>query len=69
MIKVSKLRKYNPSMSVPGDGKVEVPVGVSNQQGERDSRNARHYAGVMAPFGGSAKSADHQYSEKGKDGR
>ncbi len=68
-IKISRLKKYNPSMSVPGNGKVERPLGAGNQQGGRDSRSARHYADAMDAFGGGASDAGYQYSNKGEDSR
>lgn len=68
-IKISRLKKYNPSMKVPGNGEVERPVGVGDQQGGRDTRSARHFAEPMKVFGGDAVDGGFQYTEKGKDGR
>ncbi len=66
-IRTKKLKSYNPSMNVPGKGKVERPLGMDNMGGldsGRASRNARHFADVMGPYGGDAESVDSQYEKK-----
>ncbi len=68
-IKVSRLKKFNPSMSVPGKGTVEIPVGMERAQGGRDKHNARHFANAMSPFMGKANSVDDQYTGGGEDSR
>lgn len=72
-INISRLRKYDVSMDVPGRGNVEIPKGMDDMGGlgnGRNTRNARHFANVMGVFGGNADSVDYQYQkEAGKTGR
>ncbi len=65
-IKVTKLRKYNPSMKAPGNGEVEVPMNMDHTQ-RGGERNARHYANAMK-FGGTAKPVRSQYDDDGAQG-
>ncbi len=68
-IKITKLKKRDNSPSVPGDGSVEIPLGMERAQGGRDRHNARHYANAMSPFFGGAKSVASQTEGEGGDGR
>ena len=71
-ISVRKLRRYSPSMDVPGRGDVEIPKDMTTMGGlgdGRNVRNARHFANVMDPFGGHADSVDYQYQTKPYAGR
>lgn len=72
-ISVRKLRRYAPSMDVPGRGDVEIPKNMDSMGGlgtGRAERNARHFANVMDAFGGPADSVDYQYQKgAGKTGR
>ncbi len=64
-ISVRKMRKYGPSMNVPGRGDVEIPKNMDSMGGlgnGRSVRNARHFANVMDPFCGSGDSVDYQYT-------
>lgn len=71
-ISVRKMRKYSPSMDVPGRGDVEIPKNMTTMGGlgdGRNVRNARHFANVMDPFCGGADSVDYQYQDKPYAGR
>lgn len=74
-IVLGKLRKYDPSMDVPGKGEVEIPLNMNDMSGlaenGRASRNARLFGNVMEAFGGNGNnSVDFQYQKgSGKTGR
>lgn len=61
-IKTRKLRACNPSMKVPGDGKVEVPLKRFDSLG--GNRSAAHYADAMGGAQGVAKGQN--YGRQGK---
>jgi hypothetical protein len=51
-VSVSELRSGGPTMTVPGDGKVQAPPGAERQTGGRGEREARKYTGPMRRWGG-----------------
>ncbi len=67
-IKITKLRPANPSMSVPGNGSVEIPMNMEHtQRGGR--RNAREFANAMDGIGGRGKAVGPiQYNKNGAQG-
>ena len=50
---VSALRSGGPTMTVPGEGKVQAPPGEGRQTGGRGAREACAYTAPMSRFGGS----------------
>lgn len=61
-ITIRGMRKYAPSMKVPGDGKVETPLKRFDNLG--GARSAAHFADAMSSIGGRAVPVDSQYKGK-----
>ncbi len=67
-VKITKLRPTKPSMAVPGDGSVEIPMNMEHTL-RGGKRNAREFANAMDGVGGRGKPVGPlQYQKNGAQG-